>query len=125
VRLIGACAWLKLSRPQQTTVPLLKTARLSSPPAPIATTLLSPGGILVCSELFHPQVKTVPSLLSRTSWLSPAAIAVTLLQLDGKGKIWGPNESSRYLPQFTGVPSFLNARLCRSPAAMVITFDKL
>ena len=74
--------------PQAQTVPSLLSARACTPPADMATTLVSPatrtGLVLIVVDPFpswpaklDPQVQTVPSLFNATLKPSPAAIALT------------------------------------------------
>src|SRR6185295_8594825 len=79
----GIKGWLLALSPQTATVPLARSARLCSPPAATATTLLRPGGTFVSPKSLQPQATTVPSAFSARLWFSPAATATTLVSLAG------------------------------------------
>src|SRR5438552_12490363 len=67
--------------PQFVTEPLLSSARLWSPPAATAMTLVRPVGTLVWLAVFRPHATTVPLDFKAKLWASPAAMATTLVAL--------------------------------------------
>src|SRR6266511_1821815 len=75
------------------TVPSARRARLRSPPAAIATALVSSGGGLVTpAGTSHPQLATAPLLNSATPCQVPAATATTLYTPGGTCVVGQPQE---------------------------------
>src|SRR5262245_28699643 len=69
--------------PQPTTVPSAFSARLTSSPAEIATTLLSPAGGVAGPRKSFPQPATEPSARKASACLVPAATATTFVKPGG------------------------------------------
>src|SRR5215831_588966 len=107
-------AWRSsLARPQPTSVPSERSARVCDCPAAMATTRTRFDGTEVCPREFSPQAMTVPSERRATLCDPPAAMATTLLSVEGTF-VW----PLALLPQAITVPSARRARLCVPPAAM-------
>src|ERR1017187_5474956 len=104
--LLRAAACPLVLRPQPTTVPSARRARLWLAPAAIAMTLVALGGTLVCPEVLLPQAMTVPSSRNANWCDAPAATATRLPFVSAGGS------GGLVLPvQFTTVPSARRTRL--------------
>src|SRR5437773_2643357 len=82
----------------------------------MATTLVKPGGRLICLEGIKPHTTTVPFDLRARLCEPPAAMAAT-----SRNSAGGEQCPEELLPQHATVPSDLRATLWEPPAAMAVT----